>query len=369
MTQGDIKIFFELLKDENYCLLYNGNFVDSITSKIINITKVSLIQRGESIKIQNRFSFLIAECFQNIIRHGGHKEQNTLERILPGFFMAKIRGSQYCIVTGNLIDKRNISPLKKQFDTINALPEDKLKELYKKVMANGRLSEKGGAGLGLIDMAKKTSNDLEYEFIDNTETHSMFYNRLVMNTFTGDEISRVNFEDGIDFGIQIHNAMMKHNVLILRKSDFSKDSVKPMLEIVENNIKKQNPNKNTVEDIYYILIDLLLNISNFGLKYGDKDEGVFLISKQGNTYKICSGNYIDNRKVTGFKKFMASLKNKNADELKDFYVNRLKHINNLPAKIETDTIMDIGNLLYENFSFDFFDIDEDVSFFSICATF
>jgi hypothetical protein len=39
---------------------------------------------------------------------------------------------------------------------------------------NGELSEKGGGGLGLIDIAKKSRNKLQYSFREIDEDYSFF---------------------------------------------------------------------------------------------------------------------------------------------------------------------------------------------------
>jgi hypothetical protein len=54
--------------------------------------------------------------------------------------------------------------LKEKIDKINSLSKDELKDFYKFVLNNQTFSEKGGGGLGLIDMARKTGNKLEYQF-------------------------------------------------------------------------------------------------------------------------------------------------------------------------------------------------------------
>ena len=41
-------------------------------------------------------------------------------------------------------------------------------------MKEGRLSEKGGAGLGFIDIARKTGNQLEFHFLPIDEGSSFF---------------------------------------------------------------------------------------------------------------------------------------------------------------------------------------------------
>ena len=61
-----------------------------------------------------------------------------------------------------------------KIDYINSLNRDELKAYYKEVLNNGELSEKGGGGLGLIDIAKKSRNKLQYSFREIDEDYSFF---------------------------------------------------------------------------------------------------------------------------------------------------------------------------------------------------
>jgi len=46
--------------------------------------------------------------------------------------------------------------------------------LYKQQIKEGKLSEKGGAGLGFIDIAKKSGNKIEYQFKELTDDRFFF---------------------------------------------------------------------------------------------------------------------------------------------------------------------------------------------------
>ena len=57
---------------------------------------------------------------------------------------------------------------------INKSNKKSLKELYKEQIKKGRLSDKGGAGLGFIDIARKTGQQLMYSFLDINEKKTYF---------------------------------------------------------------------------------------------------------------------------------------------------------------------------------------------------
>ncbi len=65
--------------------------------------------------------------------------------------------------------------LKDKLDQINSLDKDGLKTLYKDIIKSGSgLTDKGGAGLGFVDMARKSGQKLEYGFESLGDGHSFF---------------------------------------------------------------------------------------------------------------------------------------------------------------------------------------------------
>jgi hypothetical protein len=57
---------------------------------------------------------------------------------------------------------------------VNVLDKDGLKMLYKEVLSNEERSDKGGGGLGIIDIARKSRQKLVYDFMDVDDQYSFF---------------------------------------------------------------------------------------------------------------------------------------------------------------------------------------------------
>jgi len=64
--------------------------------------------------------------------------------------------------------------MKTMLENINQLDPVGLKQLYKQQMREGRLSDKGGAGLGFIDIARKTGEKLIFSFLEIDDINSFF---------------------------------------------------------------------------------------------------------------------------------------------------------------------------------------------------
>ena len=76
--------------------------------------------------------------------------------------------------TPNNILNENIHGLKRRLDEVNSLNKEELKEYYKRVLNNGEMSLKGGGGLGMIDIARKTNEILDYYFLEIDNKLSFF---------------------------------------------------------------------------------------------------------------------------------------------------------------------------------------------------
>ena len=57
---------------------------------------------------------------------------------------------------------------------VNGLTREELKAYYKKILNNGEISDKGGGGLGFIDIAKKSGEKLEYSIREIDGNYSFF---------------------------------------------------------------------------------------------------------------------------------------------------------------------------------------------------
>ena len=73
--------FFEQFIDDNFCLLYAGNINDEITDKIIGLSEHHFENKEGFSQTKKKVSFLLAECFQNIIRHAGTESSIKIKKI------------------------------------------------------------------------------------------------------------------------------------------------------------------------------------------------------------------------------------------------------------------------------------------------
>ncbi|MBS2213071.1 SiaB family protein kinase [Carboxylicivirga mesophila] len=163
---------YKTMKTNEINLVYEGEVTQEITKTFTSLTERSLEKSQESNTVQRKVFNVMVECLQNISKHADSLDDDEDER--RGIVMVSHGESSYNIITGNVIKNEKVPELKANLELVNSLDKKGLSELYKKQMKEGRISDKGGAGLGFIDIAKKTGSKLSYEFKKLNEDVSFF---------------------------------------------------------------------------------------------------------------------------------------------------------------------------------------------------
>ena len=173
---NDIYDFYNRMERNNILLSFKGDITSELLTSILQIMESKLDNLQEEPKVKKKVYNVLVECLQNLYHHMDEQQlldDNNSKTRSAIFMIGKVNG-MYNIITGNYIKVGNIESLQKKLDHINTLTREELKDYYKQVLDNGMMSEKGGGGLGMIDIARKTGQKLNYNFLDVDDTYSFF---------------------------------------------------------------------------------------------------------------------------------------------------------------------------------------------------
>ena len=160
------------MKSHNFMLSYRGNFSQDITKALLGVSERQLEQEGTDLAVKKKVFNVMVECLQNVAKHTAEVDEYTDN--YSALFMLGRSATDYIIYSGNVIDNKNVDELKEKIMYVNSMDKDELKEFYKMIISSGDLSAKAGAGLGLLDIAKKSGNKLDYDFQPIDEKKSFF---------------------------------------------------------------------------------------------------------------------------------------------------------------------------------------------------
>ena len=174
MVVVDVFDIYDKMEQNNILLSFKGEITSDLLTSILQIMENKMENMQEEPKMKKKVYNVLVECLQNLYHHLDEVAEDDAERVRSAIFMIGKLSGNYSIITGNYIMNENIGGLKNRLDEVNALSKEELKEYYKKVLNNGEMSLKGGGGLGMIDIARKTGEKLEYNFLEIDNKVSFF---------------------------------------------------------------------------------------------------------------------------------------------------------------------------------------------------
>jgi type III secretion system FlhB-like substrate exporter len=167
---------YEKMSQGEVVVAYKGTIEADIIADTLSLVEQKLENSDIQNSIKKKLYNVLVEILQNLYHHVdnplNNKSSNTHSSF--GIFILNKSDDRFRISTGNFISHDKINAIKEKIDKINSLTSEELKDFYKFVLNNQKFSEKGGGGLGLIDMARKTGNKLEYNFFKYNDEFSFF---------------------------------------------------------------------------------------------------------------------------------------------------------------------------------------------------
>jgi len=149
-------------------LSYKGDANKEVLSSMLDIIEAKLDATNVPSKLKKKLYNILVECLQNLYHHIDEGvEKDSIQGIIANsaaIFMFAKSPEFFKICTGNYIPTEDVERLKNRIEHINAMEKDELKAHHKQIVNNGEISIKGGGGLGLIDMVRKSGNKLAYCF-------------------------------------------------------------------------------------------------------------------------------------------------------------------------------------------------------------
>lgn len=172
----------ESMVSNNIMLVYEGEVNQDITKAFTTLTQKNLDEDAEtSLPIKKRVYHVMVECLQNIGRHSDNVQSGEPEIPGNGIFMVSKFEQEYTVITGNPVANNKITEITGILNKVNSMDAEEIKAYYKEKILASRISEKGGAGLGFIDIVKKTGNKIDFHFAKINEVTSFFIVKTKIN--------------------------------------------------------------------------------------------------------------------------------------------------------------------------------------------
>lgn len=274
-----------------FILFYQGDYKKSPTLDIINIVE----KHFEPIIKKNNLKtliYLLVESLQNIERYSAHVTSSE------DFSFVYSDGNFFYIITQNMIHNDKIDELTHRLNANSIKNKAELDESYKAVLSSETRTEKGG-GLGLIDIARKSRNNLFYSFDKKSDNYSTYILGFSIPIDKNDTDNIANIAETEVILNLLKHVFSSNKSTLFYGGNFSNSFIKALIGLLRTT--KINEKNNTNKKTQYLLIKLIQNVKRhaFGINNNNtkqltlewKEKGLeistYSLMKEEDAKKIC----------------------------------------------------------------------------------
>lgn len=183
MLAGQLMDLRSMLHSQGIIFAYSGYVTEPVLSGVGEALKQKLTIDDADTKTLRSVFAVFVEQMQNIIRYSAEMshqevppatEAGALMEMRYGILTIGREGSDYVVCAGNLVRQGDVERLKERLNRIRNMSKDELKTLYKETLRADPEQGSKGAGLGLLEIARRASRPLEYGLASVDNDHAFF---------------------------------------------------------------------------------------------------------------------------------------------------------------------------------------------------
>jgi len=167
------------LAGDRFCFAYSGAFHDGHTGRLIDLGEAVMEDAGAARNARHRLAYVMVEAYQNIIRHRASLPPDLSAGSGRSFFLLRCGQGFQQVVAVNAVARPEVPPLEEALAGLEGLDQVGLKERFLTKLSQEGMGRRGGAGLGLIEMARRSGNGLRHRMLELDKDHVLF--RLEVN--------------------------------------------------------------------------------------------------------------------------------------------------------------------------------------------
>lgn len=327
----------EKMMKERLMFVYRGVVTNENSASLLMLLEKEMETSEFGFVGRKRLFMFVLESLQNVSRHGDRNEYAGMSLVVYSK-----TNTGYTVTTSNVIETERIDDLRDKLNEINHLEAGEIRSLYREMLSHAEFSSKGGAGLGLIEMAKKTGNKLDFDFIKLDKRFSYFILSKTVDsggvgmhlgggaesTFRGKAVT------------QLERIMAENNVYLIWSGHFSPDVGKEVLSFTETRLSEEDVDSVLRRKVFSILVESLENVAKYSPGREHEEEfgmPVAMIRLSGHVYLITTGNLIKNEQVAPLKDKLDLINRHDKAGIKELFREAL-----IGQSLDTDSTGNMG---------------------------
>jgi hypothetical protein len=326
----------EKMMEERLMFVYRGVVTSENSVPMLMLLEKEMQNSEFGFVGRKRLFMFVLESLQNVSRHGEKSSHADMSMVL---YSKTATG--YTVMTGNMIPSSATAGLREKLDAINNLEPQDVRNVYRQMLSNSVISDKGGAGLGLIEMAKKTGNKLDYDIVKTDPENSYFIlSKTVDAVGTGRTVSNELPAFNGRSVSQLERIMSENNVNLIWMGHITPDVGKEVLSFTETKLVEEDTDSTMRKRVFSILVEILENVEKYSPGREAEDRlglPMVILRMVDNEYIVTTGNLILNENVSQLREKLDYINNYDKKALRALYKESLSG-----QTLDTDSTGNMG---------------------------
>lgn len=178
MRTSDFRSLHEASKRNGVILSFGGDMSENILFSLGEVLKLRMRHAETDAAVAKRVFSIFVEQAQNVIRYSADKvaplDPQGSARISAGIIAVGTEDGRFFVVCGNEIGQTEVPRLRDRLNEISGLSSDELKKVYREKLRQPPDEGSLGGSIGLIEIARRSSAPVEYDFQDLGAERSLF---------------------------------------------------------------------------------------------------------------------------------------------------------------------------------------------------
>jgi hypothetical protein len=160
--------FFDASRRQGVILSFGGDISENVLFSLGEVLKLRMSQGETDASVAKRVFAIFVEQAQNVIRYSADKVAKpsgpSPGLISNGVIVVGMEAGRFYVVCGNELPDADVPPLRTRLDHIASLNADELKAYYREKLRQPPDEGSLGGSIGLIEIARRSSAPVEYDF-------------------------------------------------------------------------------------------------------------------------------------------------------------------------------------------------------------
>ena len=168
------------LQRQGIIFAFSGYMTETVLSGVGEAIKQKLTIDDADTKTLRSVFAVFVEQMQNIIRYSAElaaqssADDSPMLEIRYGIVTIGQEGSEYVVQAGNLVAQKDVERLRTRLTKIRDMNKEELRALHKEQLRAAPEEGSKGAGLGIMEIARRASKPIEFDFTDVDGDYAFF---------------------------------------------------------------------------------------------------------------------------------------------------------------------------------------------------